>query len=130
MPSMSNEIYSIHENESALKYQINFGNRWPDESYLKSKKGKHPFGIVQDLLKDNYVAFLNYLESSDVLHLNFSYDSRNYSFYYNRSSGQSTLFYTTNKDITFPLTTIGNTFVCVQYVEDKNPVLIFFDVAW
>jgi hypothetical protein len=130
MPSMSSEIYSIHENESTLKYQISFGSRWPNESYLESKKRKHPFEISQDLLKDNYVAFLNYLESKDVLHLNFSYDSKDYSFYYNKLTGESTLFYTTNKDITFPLTTIENTFVCAQYIEDKNPILIFYDVVW
>lgn len=130
MPSMSNEIYCIYENESKLKYRIDFGSGWPSKSYLERAKGKHPLKISQDLIKDKYVIFLNYMENKDVLHLNFHYDSKNYSFYYNKHSGKSILFYMNNENVSFPLATTGSSFVCAQYVEDKNPGLMFYDIAW
>ena len=134
LPSMSNEIYRIYENEITLKYRIDFGRYWPSESYLKDTQGKHPLQIAQGLVKDRYVTFLNYLENNSVLHLNFYHGDKQYSFYYNKNSGKSILFYTNNenKNISFPLTTTGTTFVYVQYFmeEDRNPGLVFFDVKW
>jgi hypothetical protein len=130
MPSLSNKIYGIHENNIALKYQVDFGGLWPGESYFEKVKGQHPLQIAQGLVKDNYVAFLNYLESREALYFDFKYDSNQYSYYYNKGNGKSIMFYNNNKEITVPLAVTGNTFVSVAYRDNSNPALIFYDVAW
>jgi hypothetical protein len=130
MPSLSNKIYSIQNNNIALKYQVDFGGLWPGESYFENVKGQHPLQIAQGLVKDNYVAFLNYLESREALYFDFKYDNNQYSYYYNKDNGKSIMFYNNNKDITVPLTVTGNTFICAMYSDNRNPGLMFYDIAW
>jgi hypothetical protein len=128
MPSLSDKIYQIHENEISLRYQLDFGKYWPRKEYFEKEKGKHPLKIAQNLVANDYAAFFNYLETKDILHVNFEYNHKPVSFYYNKNSGTSLLFNTADENLSFPLTVEGTSFVCAVYFEEKNPALIFYDV--
>jgi hypothetical protein len=130
MPSLSNQIYQIQHNKVGLKYQLDFGKYWPRKEYFENEKGKHPLKIAQNLVKNAYAAFFNYLDTKEVLHVNFEYENKPFSFFYNKNSGESILFYSSNQDISLPLTTAETSFVCAGYSEDNNPVLIFYDIKW
>jgi hypothetical protein len=128
MPSLNNSIYQINGNEIKLRYKFDFGGKWPSKEYFANEKGKHPLKIAQNLMKNNYVAFLNYLETKDILHVNFEYQEKPYSLYYNKVSGKFILFYSSNE--MFPIATDKTSFVYVRYIEDRNPGLIFCDIKW
>jgi hypothetical protein len=128
MPSLSHEIYQIHENEISLRYQLDFGKYWPRKEYFENEKGKHPLKIAQDLIANEYAAFFNYLETKDILHVNFDYKDKSVSFYYNKKSGETLLFSPADENLSFPLTVDGTSFVCAVYFENKNPTLVFYDI--
>jgi hypothetical protein len=128
MPSLSDKIYRIYGNEISLKYQLDFGKYWPGEEYFEQEKGNHPVKIAKDLAANNYAAFFNYLETEDVLHVNFEYKHQPVSFYYNKKSGTPFLFTLTDENLSFPLTVDGTSFVCAVYFENRNPTLIFYDI--
>jgi hypothetical protein len=130
LPSLSKEVYQIVDNQIALRYQFDFGKLWPNEAYFKSKKGKHPLQIAQDLEKDKYISFINFLESKDVIHSNFYSGDKLFSYYYNKNSDKSILFYSTDQALVPPIAISESSFVCAQYIEDHNPGLIFFDIKW
>jgi hypothetical protein len=128
MPSLSNKIYQIQGNKISLRYQLEFGNYWPKKAYFEKEKNKHPLKIAQDLVANDYAIFLNYLETKEVLHVNFSHKEKAISFYYNKETGSSLLFSPVDENLSFPLTVEGASFVCAVYFEDKNPTLIFYDI--
>jgi hypothetical protein len=130
LPSLSNLVYQIVDNQIALRYQFDFGKSWPGKGFFESKKGNHPLQIAQDLEKDEYVSFLNFLESKDVIHSNFYFGDKLFSYYYNKNSEKAILFYSTDRTLTPPITVLESSFVCVRYVEDHNPGLIFLDIKW
>jgi hypothetical protein len=130
MPSLSNQIYQIHLDKSVLKYQLDFGKYWPNEDYLEKEKNNHPLKIAQNLAKNGYAAFLNYLDTKKVLHVNFEQEGKRFSFFYNKDSGQTLLFYNSNRNISQPLAATGTSFVSADYTEDQNPVLIFYELQW
>jgi hypothetical protein len=130
MPSLSDKIYQIYGNEINLRYQLDFGKYWPNEKYFEQEQGKHPLKIAQNLVANEYAAFFNYLETKDILHVNFEYKDKPISFYYNKHSGESIFFHISDENISLPLAIAETSFVCVGYIEDKNPVLIFYDVSW
>ncbi|MDR1582936.1 MAG: 6-bladed beta-propeller [Prevotellaceae bacterium] len=128
MPPLSDQIYEIYENEISLRYQLNFEKYWPEKGYFEQEKGNHPLKIAQNLVANDYAAFFNYLETKEVLHVNFSYKHKPISFYYNKKSGTSLLFNIADENFSFPLTVEGSSFVRAVYFEDKNPMLIFYDL--
>jgi outer membrane murein-binding lipoprotein Lpp len=128
MPSLNDKIYQIHGDEISLRYQLNFGKYWPGNEYFEKERGKHPLKIAQSLVANDYAAFFNYLETKDVLHVNFDHKHKPVSFYYNKKSGTSLLFSPKDENLSFPLTVDGTSFVCAIYFEDRNPTLIFYDI--
>ena len=128
LPSLSDKIYQIHGNNISLKYQLDFGKYWPGEQYFEKEKGKHPLKIAKDLDANGYAVYLNYLETKDILHINFYHEHKPVAFYHNKISGASLLFTFADENLIFPLTVDGTSFVCAVYFEDKNPMLIFYDI--
>jgi hypothetical protein len=114
LPSLSNEVYQIVDNQIALRYQFDFGKSWPGKIFFEKEKGKHPLQITQDLVNDKYVSFLNFLESKDVIHANFYWDGDDklFSYYYNKNSEKSILFYSTDQTLSPPITISESSFVC------------------
>jgi hypothetical protein len=130
MPSLSDQIYQIHENKISQRYQLDFGKYWPGKSYFEREKGKHPLKIAQDMLANDYAAFFNYLESKDVLHINFEHKHKPVSFYYNKKTGAKVLFHMSEENLSHPFVVDGTSFILAGYIEDKNPILIFYDIKW
>ena len=130
MPSLNNAIYKIYDNKIEKKYQIDFGTKWPGRNFFESRKNDHIAKIANDITSGGYVSFLNFLESNAYLHLNFYYNDSPVWYFYNKTTGQSIMFRNTNKDVSQPLAVDGNTFICVRYLENSNPTLVFFDLRW
>ncbi|MDL2241949.1 6-bladed beta-propeller [Bacteroidales bacterium OttesenSCG-928-L03] len=129
MPSLNPSIYNVINNEAILRYQIDFGKYWPSDNYFETAKSNHPLKIAQGLVKDNYAGFLNFIETKDILHLNFEYNGK-ISYYKNKHSGKTIMFYHTDEQFDFPITADETSFICVAYREDGSPALIFFDIDW
>ena len=128
LPVLSNRIYSLQDDEPSLVYQIDFGKYWPDNNFCEQMKKVHPLKIRQFMFENNYVCFLNYIQTKDVLHIDF-YKDKNYSLYYNKQTKQSLLVAMEDESMSFPLATYGNEFVFIKYNEITGaPTVVFYTV--
>lgn len=129
LPAMDNCIYELNGEEPHLAYQIDFGGDWPSKAFCESVKRLHPLKIRNMVMENHYACFLNYLQTKEVLHIDFHKDKKNYSFYYNKETGQSLLVPMEDENMTLPLTTYNNQFVFAKYSDQTGePVLLFYDV--
>ena len=80
------------------------------------------------MFENNYVCFLNYIQTKDVLHIDF-YKDKNYSLYYNKQTKQSLLVAMEDESMSFPLATYGNEFVFIKYNDITGaPTVVFYTV--
>jgi hypothetical protein len=125
---MSNCIYRLDGTSSKPAYSIDFGKDWPSKEFCSQMKQAHPLKIRERMLENNCVCFLNYLQTKDVLHIDF-HKGKNYSFYYSKKTKQTLLVAMEDDSFSFPLATYENEFISVKYKEDTGaPVLIFYTV--
>jgi hypothetical protein len=128
LPTMSNCIYVLDGISSGLAYSVDFGKNWPSKDFCSQMKNTHPLKIRKIMFENKYVCFLNYIQTKDVLHLDF-YKEKNYSFYYNKDTKKTLLISMEDNSFSFPLATYENEFVSVKYKEDTGvPILIFYTV--
>lgn len=127
-PTLSNSIYALKDNNPIAVYHFDFGKSWPSREFCESVKGMHPLKIRDLMFKNNYVCFLNCLQTKDVLHVDF-YKEKKYSFYYNKKTKQSLLIPMEDENISFPLATYEDEFIFVNYSKKTGePVLVFYTV--
>ncbi|MDR1371805.1 MAG: 6-bladed beta-propeller [Dysgonamonadaceae bacterium] len=129
LPSASNKVYNIANNQVSTRYEFDFGTLWANENFFKNQKHKHPMAMAREWGR-SYISFPNMLETRDAVHLNFHYNTKLYCFFYNKNTEQSLLFYTDAKEVSAPLAVAESSFVSIIYVEEKNPKLVFFDIKW
>jgi hypothetical protein len=128
LPTLSNNIYTLEGTEAAAAYQLDFGKYWPSKEFCESVKGMHPLKIRELMFKNNYVCFLNYIQTKSVLHLDF-YMGKKYSFYYDKNTKKSLLISMEDESLSFPLATYGDEFIFVKYHEDTGaPTIVFYTV--
>ncbi|WP_280751868.1 MULTISPECIES: 6-bladed beta-propeller [unclassified Parabacteroides] len=125
LPTLSNSIYALKGEESSLAYQIDFGNAWPSKEFCESVQNIHPLKMRESMLEKGYVCFLNFLQTKDVLQLDFHKD-KNYSFYYNKETGKSILISMDDDSISLPLGTYDDKFITVKYNENTGAVTVIF----
>lgn len=128
LPTLSNCIYALDNEDYRLVYQIDFGKDWPSEDFFENAKSTHPLKIREQMFEHEYVCFLNYAQTKDILYLEF-HKGKNYSFYYNKKTKQSLLISIEDENISFPLATYGEDFIFVKYNETTGePTLFFYKV--
>ncbi|GEM_PF-3098435 len=128
LPTLSNCIYALDGDEPRVVYQIDFGKNWPSKEFCERIKSIHPLKIREFMFENNYVCFLNYIQTKDVLHLDF-HKEKNYSFYYNKKTKQSLLVAMEDENISFPLATYNDEFIFVKYSEKTGlPIVVFYTV--
>lgn len=128
LPTLSNCIYVLEKETPKLIYEIDFGKYWPSKEFCERVKDMHPLKIRETMFDNNYVCFLNYIQTNDILHLDF-YKEKRYSFYYNKKTKQSLLLAMEDENISFPLTTYKDEFVFVNYSKiTGDPILVFYTV--
>lgn len=127
LPTFSNCIYSLNNNEPQAVYKIDFGKGWPTEEFVERSDGMHPLKVRELLFENEYVCFLNCIQTKDILHLDF-HKGKNYSFYYNKHTKQSLLLPMENESISFPVGVFNGQFIFVSYRETTEPFLVFYDV--
>jgi len=128
LPALSNCIYALDGDGAKVAYQIDFGKDWPSEEFCERMKNTHPLKIRELMFENNYICFLNYIQTRDVLHLDF-YKGKRYSFYYNKMTKKSLLISMEDESFSYPLTTYGDEFVFVKYHEVTGaPTVVFYTV--
>jgi hypothetical protein len=127
LPTFSNCIYGLNTDGPQTIYEIDFGNHWPAEEFFEKSDGMHPLKVREQLIGSEYVCFLNFIQTKDVLHLDF-HKGKNYSFYYNKNTKQSLLLPMEDKSISFPVGVSYDQFIFVSYWDTGEPFLVFYAV--
>ncbi|NDV58510.1 6-bladed beta-propeller [Bacteroides sp. 519] len=128
LPTVSNCIYLLDGNKSKAMYEIDFGKDWPSKDFFEKAANMHPLKVREQILDNNYAFFLNYIQTKDVLHIDF-YKGKNYSFYYNKKTKQSLLLSMEDENVSFPLATYNDEFIFIKYNEDTGePIVVFYTV--
>lgn len=127
-PTMSNSVFALTDDGPQQVYRLDFGKAWPSEEFCESVQKMHPLKIRELMFKNNYVCFLNSIQTKDVLHVDFFKEKR-YSFYYHKKTKQSLLLSIEEENISYPLSVYDNEFIFVKYREDTGePVIVFYTV--
>lgn len=128
LPTLSNRIYQLDAKTSKAIYEIDFSTNWPSKDFFDKSANMHPLKVREKILENKYAFFLNFIQTKDVLHVDF-YKEKNYSFYYNKKTKQSLLLSMENENVSFPLATYNDEFVFIKYNEDTGePTVIFYSV--
>jgi hypothetical protein len=127
LPTFSNYIYGVNNDKLQAVYKIDFGRDWPTEDFFEKSDGMHPLKIREQLLENEYVCFMNYIQTKDILHIDF-HKEKDYSFYYNKNTKQSLLLSMEDESISFPVGVFNDQFIFVSYREISEPFLVFYDV--
>jgi len=127
LPTLSNYIYSLDNDEPQKAYRIDFGKDWPTEDFFEKANGVHPLKVRQKLFESGYVCFLNFIQTKDILHLDFN-RGKNYSFYYNKVTKQSLLLPMEDDSVSFPVGVFNDQFIFASYKDTGEPFLVFYDV--
>lgn len=131
LPPMNNSLYSIVNGEISKRYHFDFGKNWPDESFIDKNKNEHPMDMVKLISESNYICFLSFLESEEILHLNFTYKDDFIMAFHNKKSGKTNIYKDPNKILVYPVAIHDNQLVMVKYLDDTNekknfnPTLMF-----
>ena len=139
LPTYSNVLYSIIENKVIPRFKLDFGDKWIKDDYAFDKN-KDPMSFVKGLSKTDFVYFVNVLETSSHIWIDYSYKDK----YYNtliRKCDRKVSTYLRNSDecryfYNLPITTWNNYFVipmnkqnifgvAENVQEDDNPYLLF-----
>lgn len=113
---------------SQINFQIDFGKDWPSKVFFENTKSTHPLMIREQMFEHDYVCFLNYTQTKNVLHIDF-YKGKKYSIYYNKKTKQSLLISIEDENISFPFATYGEDFIFVKYNETIGaPTLVFYKI--
>jgi hypothetical protein len=127
LPTFSNYIYSLNNDEPQAIYKIDFGSHWPTEEFFEKSDRMHPLKVRERLIGNDYVCFLNFIQTKDVLHLDF-HRGKNHSFYYNKNTKQSLLLPMEDESISFPIGVFYDQFIFVSYMKTGEPFLVFYTV--
>lgn len=128
LPTLSNNIYVLEGDSSRIAYHIDFGDDWPSDDFCKSVNKLHPLEIRNMVLEKNYAAFLNCIQTKDVLHIDF-YKQKQYSFYYHKKTKKSLLISMEDKLFSLPLAAYNDEFVFAKYNELTGaPTIVFYTV--
>ncbi|MDR0972799.1 MAG: 6-bladed beta-propeller [Prevotellaceae bacterium] len=127
MPSVSNRIYQIADGKIQQRYLLDYGVHWPNEDFLD--KQPDVIQALSEMSRKDYVLFPQYLETPEVLHLNYQYNGKLYSFYYNKRTKQSVFVDDKAVGLPAPIATIGNSFVSTIFGEEST-ILVIFNLQW
>lgn len=130
-PSMSNKVYSIVNDEIITEYTFNFGDKWINDAFITRMKNENPLQIIKTLQAENYIMFPNYIETKDVIHLNFMYKDQRYHTFMDKLTGNTKTFCDKDGEIGRPLAIIGDKLVTtVRSIDDyeENPELLFISL--
>ena len=131
LPALSNDIYVIEDGDAKIKYRINLGKDRPTIGLFEEVHTLHPKQYLESLQKK--VSLINFIQTKDYLHLDFRKGENHYSYYYNKSTKKSLLFFLKNPNkngnvITTPIATYEDRFIYVMYKADESISLGIFAI--
>ena len=138
LPTYSNVLYSIVGNKAVPRFKLDFGSRWTKEDYVLDKT-KDPMSFVNGLSKTDFVYFVNVLETSSHIRVDYSYKGKNYNTLIRKSDNKVATYLRDDDECryfyTMPIATWNNHFVLPmnkrlndmtkEFQEDDNPYLLF-----
>jgi len=104
LPTLSNEIFSVSLTNTKEKYLIDFGENWPNLKEIDMSHIRNPAFYVQKLSNSDYVSFLNFIETNNILYLN----------YYYHKEKRNVVFYKNNKELIICKSLSDNSFAIVK----------------
>lgn len=128
LPSVSNNVYSIVDNNVEVKYHFDFGSFWPNEDFINRVKDEtFPLFVGRALTDEGYAVYVNYMESKSFVHVNFYRNNQFYMTFMNKYTGATKTFTDKNKTLGRPYTFIDDEIVMVidSPNNDDNPALVF-----
>ena len=91
-PSFSNKIYKLQNNDFKVYGLIEGMKLFADKLFFEKNTGKHPGLIVKELIKFNYVTFLDYIENSDMILLKYNKGSKRIVSIYDKNTQLTTSY--------------------------------------
>lgn len=139
-PTYNDTLFSIVGGNFIPRYKLDFGDYWYDYDYLYDKT-KNPQIFIEGLKNTNFIYFINVLETSSHIWLDFCFKERYYHTVINKSNSKVSTYFRDDDECRFfyglPLATWNDFFVIpvkpdymnreygIEVSEDDNPYLLF-----
>ncbi|PKQ66521.1 hypothetical protein BZG01_10880 [Labilibaculum manganireducens] len=154
-PPFSNIIYKWKNEKMAVSYAIKNIDLFPNKAFFDKYKGRHPSLLLEEIKKQKYINFLDFIENSDVLILKYYRGEQKTVTLFNKHSETSVSYKVGNSCIAnlifnsisvteggqfisyiFPyqINSLSNNNVLMEHVsvsfsENNNPYIVYLDVA-
>lgn len=89
LPSLEPRIYSLYEGKARLKYELDFGNLWPDEDTMKREYQGNSWARKMNKFP---IQSLNAVENGSYLVVSFNYNQSRHIFVYEKKNSQGEIF--------------------------------------
>lgn len=130
MPCMQPVLYRIDKDGAEMRYQLDFGDNWPDDSSLTTVSSFARPYFPERLSRQGKVVFLSFLEGRDILFLGFECGNSYYCYFLNQQTGEIVLYSPTEGRNGIPLAVHDNTFYWFFYNSQKSHVLVKANLKW
>lgn len=123
-PPFSKYLYKLENGIIKQKYDIDFGGKWPSDSYFIEMKGSNPMEIAKKIAQDGYVSFPNIVENSKFILVTFYINDNKVLFINDKTNNNNFI----TKDCPLIIGFHEDKFLGVKYNENENPILIFYTI--